>query len=288
LSAHSGQNIYKKCIKYTFNAEFLAEFQRKECTKTDQTYPYLNRYWSRCSSKFKAYTHGIYAMTSLNEYMVYVAIMLCRLFGRNDPCHFHADWVPFLEEASEGFTFNWSKILSDNLAQEVSNYRVTKSKGQPVAFYMSAYITDAVCFMTPFPLMNWTWNITFPEPIHKYHSTLWEENAKNAFYEICHFIIIPMHKMFHGCEPPRISESVSGNLKEISDWFVDENFSYIRVYGCSIPPSRTSEIPPRQIGIEGGSTSNSERWYWNRAKSSSEEILVNLPCVCREIFITKP
>jgi hypothetical protein len=70
--------------------------------------------------------------------MVYVDIMLHSLFRRKDPYHFHADWVPFLEEASEGFTFNWSKIVSDSLGQEVSNYRVAKSKGQPVAFYMSA------------------------------------------------------------------------------------------------------------------------------------------------------
>jgi hypothetical protein len=62
--------------------------------------------------------------------------------------------VPFLEEASEGFTFNWSKILSDNLAQDVSKYRVAKCKGQLVAFYMSAYIMDAIFFMTPFPFMN--------------------------------------------------------------------------------------------------------------------------------------
>jgi hypothetical protein len=66
--------------KYTFNAEFLAEFQRKECTEADRTYPDLIREWWRCPTKFRADTHGVYAMTSLNEYMVYVAIMLCRLF----------------------------------------------------------------------------------------------------------------------------------------------------------------------------------------------------------------
>jgi hypothetical protein len=91
---------------------------------------------------------------------------------------------------------------------------------------------DVICFVTPFPLMNWSWNTTCPEPIHEYHSTLWEENAKDVFYEICHFVIIPMHNMFYGCEPPRISEAVSGNLKAIADWFIDENFSYVRVYGC--------------------------------------------------------
>jgi hypothetical protein len=84
--------------------------------------------------------------------------------------------------------------------------------------------------------MNWSWNITCPEPIHEYHSALWEENTKDAFYEICHFVIIPMHKIFYGCEPPRIPEEVLENIKVITDWFVEENFSYIRVYGCSIPP----------------------------------------------------
>ena len=92
--------------KHTFNAEFLAEFQKKKCIEADWTYPDMIREWARCPAKFRDDAHGIYATTSLNEYMVYVAIMLCRLFERNDPCHFHADWVTFLEEASEIYAFN--------------------------------------------------------------------------------------------------------------------------------------------------------------------------------------
>jgi hypothetical protein len=92
--------------KHTFNAEFLAEFQRKECIEAGQTYPDMIKGWARSEAKFRADSHGIYATASLNEYMVYVAMMLCRLFGRKDPCHFHADWVPFLEEVSEGNSFN--------------------------------------------------------------------------------------------------------------------------------------------------------------------------------------
>jgi hypothetical protein len=86
--------------KYIYNAKFLAKFQRKECTEADRTYPDLIRGWWRCPSKFRVDNHGVYSTTSLNEYMVYVAIMLCRLFRRKDPCHFPAGWVPFLEEAS--------------------------------------------------------------------------------------------------------------------------------------------------------------------------------------------
>jgi hypothetical protein len=115
--------------KHTFNAEFLAEFQRKECIEADQTYPNMIRGWARSDENFRADTHGIYATASLNEYMVYIAMMLCRLFGRKDPYHFHADWVPFLEEVSEGNSFNWHKILSDNLMQQILNYKAAKSKG---------------------------------------------------------------------------------------------------------------------------------------------------------------
>jgi hypothetical protein len=207
------------------------------------------RGWARSQAKFRADSHGIYAMSSLNEYMVYVVIMLCRLFGRKDPCHFHADWVPFLEEALEGNGFNWHKILSDNLTQEILNYKATKSKGQPTTFYMSSYIMDAICFVIPFSLMNWSWSISYPEPIHKYHSALWEENAKDAFYEVFHFIIIPMYIMFFICEPPLISDAITEILKAVADWFIEEIFSYIRVYGCSIPPLA---LPKFLLILRGG------------------------------------
>jgi hypothetical protein len=106
---------------------------------------------------------------------------------------------------------------------------------------------DAICFMTPFPLMNWSWNITYLEPIHEYHSELWEENAKKSFYEICHFVVIPMHKMFFGYDPPRISETVSKNLKPIADWFIEEIFSYIKIYGFSIPPHALPKFLPDRL-----------------------------------------
>jgi hypothetical protein len=92
--------------KYVYNADFIAEFQRKECMEADQTYPDIIKGWSRNPPKFRADSHGIYATASLNEYMIYVAMMLCRLFGKKSPSHFPAEWVPLLGEASEGNTFN--------------------------------------------------------------------------------------------------------------------------------------------------------------------------------------
>jgi hypothetical protein len=233
--------------KYIYNVEFVAKFKRKECTEADQTYPDIIRDWWGVPSKFRADTHGKYATDSLNEYMVYVAMMLCRLFKKKSPTHFPAAWVPLLHEADEGFSFNWDKILSDNLSKEVTEYQNTKSKVQTVAFYMSSYIMDAICFMTPFPLMNWSWNPTFNKLIHEYYSKLWEENAKDSFYKICHFVMIPVHQMLYGYEPPCISESIMENLKAVVDWFIEENFSYIRVFRCSIPPHTLPKSLPDRL-----------------------------------------
>ena len=80
---------------------------------------------------------------------------------------------------------------------------------------------DAICFKTPFPLMNWRWTPTVTEPIHLYHSKLWEENKKDYFYEICHNVVIPIHEIIYGFPPPRISKQIIGNLGAIANWYIE-------------------------------------------------------------------
>jgi hypothetical protein len=77
--------------------------------------------------------------------------------------------------------------------------------------------------------------------------SLWEENVKDSFYEICHFVVIPVHQMLYGCAPPHISESIIGNLKAIVDWFIEESFSYVRVFRCSIPPHALLKFLPDRL-----------------------------------------
>ena len=122
-----------------------------------------------------------------------------------------------MHEVAEGFTFNWDKMMSDNLTKEITEYKMEKSKGQPAPFYMSAYVMDSIYFMNPFPLMNWSWNPTSAEPIHFYHSKLWEEKSKDFFYEIFHNVVIPVHQTLYGRPPPRISDQIMGNLKQVAD-----------------------------------------------------------------------
>ena len=132
-------------------------------------------------------------------------MILCRLFGRKIPTHFLVEWVSIMHEVAEGFTFDWAKILPDNLTKEIVEYQMEKSKFQPTSFYMFAYVMDSICYMSPFPLINWSWNPTCTKPIHFYHSKLWEEKVKDFFYEICHDVVIPVHQTLYGYTPPRIS-----------------------------------------------------------------------------------
>jgi hypothetical protein len=167
--------------------------------------------------------------------MIYVSMLLCIIFGRKDSAHFLLAWVPIMHEVEKGLSFNWAKMLSDNMAKEIKEYQSMKAKGKPAPFYMSAYIMDAICFMTPFPLMSWSWIPTNTEPIHLYHSKLWEDKAQDLFYEICHYIVVPMHIALYGFPPPRISNKIMANLGKIEDWYIEETVSYIRFFGCPVP-----------------------------------------------------
>ena len=100
---------------------------------------------------------------------------------------------------------------------------------------MSAYIMDAVYFLKPFPLMSWSWTPSEVEPIHVYHSKLWEDKASDFVYEIFNLVMVSLHVTIFGHPPPRISDSIMVNLSSIADWYVEAEFSYLRVFGASIP-----------------------------------------------------
>ena len=162
--------------------------------------------------------------------------MTCHLFGREDTLHFYIAWVPLMFRVAEGFSFNWAKMLSDSLANRVIEYREQKASGKLSSFFMSAYIMDAVCSMTPFPLMNWAWNPVQEKPVHEYHDKLWEIKAGKFTYEIFNWVMVPLHIAIFGYPPPRVSDSIAIGLSGIADWYVEAEFSYFRVFGAFVPP----------------------------------------------------
>ena len=56
-----------------------------------------------------------------------------------------------------------------------------------------------------------------------------------------------MHIALYGCPPPRISDKIMTNLGKIADWYIEERFSYIGVFGCSIPPHALPKFLPDQL-----------------------------------------
>jgi hypothetical protein len=238
--------MYKLSLafKHSYNTSFLKDFNKEECPKGVKSYPKLIKYWWACPHKFREDTHGIYTTTSLDSHMMYVAMMLYRLFGMENSSQFLVSWVPIMHEVAEGFSFNWDKILSDSLVKEITEYQTLKSKGQPAPFYMSAYLMDVVFFMTPFHFMVWRWTQTNVEPIHIYHSKLWEDRVKDFFYEISNYVIVPMHISIYGCPPPKISEKIVTNLGKIVDCYIEEHFSYVSALGCSVSPHALQNFLP--------------------------------------------
>jgi hypothetical protein len=55
-------------------------------------------------------------------------------------------------------------------------------------------------------------------------------------YEIFNWVMVPLHVTIFGHLPPRISDIIVKNLSSITDWYVEAEFSYFRVFGASVPP----------------------------------------------------
>jgi hypothetical protein len=45
-----------------------------------------------------------------------------------------------------------------------------------------------------------------------------------------------MHIAIFGHTPPRILDTVVANLDKVVDWYIEEHFSYIKVFSCLVPP----------------------------------------------------
>jgi hypothetical protein len=124
----------------------------------------LIRDWWHDPSAFKIISDKIYPIQRLKKPPMLVSIMLCRLYGEKDSLKFKLGWVPLIHHILKGKIFNWAHILSANIQQEVK-----KSQEAPLRifprFFMSGYLIDAVCAVTPFPLLSWNWSLSQdPDP----------------------------------------------------------------------------------------------------------------------------
>jgi hypothetical protein len=234
---------------FTYNAKFLDGFKQKECEQYMKSLSYLIKDWVSHLVKFRADSNGIYSISSLEPQFKYVAMMTCRLYGREDTTNFFLQWVPLIYSVAEGSSFDLAKILSDSLTSQITEYRMQKESRKAASFFMSSYLMDAVCSMTPFPLMNWSFAPSDVEPVHVYHSNLWEDKDLDFVYEIFNWVMVPMHVSIFGNPPPKISDSITENLSRVADWYMEKEFSYIRAFSASIPPHALPLLIPDSLAF---------------------------------------
>jgi hypothetical protein len=110
--------------------------------------------WCSRLEKFRADSHDIYSISSLEPQFMYISMMMCRIYGKEITTHLFLPWVPIIHTVEEGYSFDWAKILSDSLDNEITEYQTKKDKGKSTPFFMSAYIMDTIYFMMPFLLMG--------------------------------------------------------------------------------------------------------------------------------------
>lgn len=124
-------------------------------------------------------------------------------------------------------------MLSDNLASHILSFRNKHKVFENIIppFYMSSYIMDVLYFSMDFSSMGWMLTLQGPTPIHVYHNILWDSKYHQHFYQICHEIILPTYQAIFDTKAPRMSQEVESDLLQVGNWFGEESFAYIRVYG---------------------------------------------------------
>jgi len=102
----------------TYNKQFMEKFAKEnECLAE------FIKDWSRRDEPLKKDKHGMYSIGSLTSPYCFAAAMICRLFGKPDINKFSPEWLPLLNAAVNATIVDWAKILSDNLATTILNYR---------------------------------------------------------------------------------------------------------------------------------------------------------------------
>ena len=158
-----------------------------------------------------------------------------------------------MEATINSYVMDWANILSDKLAKTILEFRSNSRKTTKTIppFYYSSYIMDNLFFNSEYLILRWRWNPTDPMPIHIYHQILWKGHYKDHLYKICNGFMLPIYYAIFDKPAPRISEEAGINLTAVGNWFGEDRFTYIRLFG-SLPKPHVLPlyVPNKQLARE--------------------------------------
>jgi len=95
---------------------------------------------------------------------------------------------------------------------------------------------DTICFNFDYPILSWKWTPQDPTTIHIYHKELRKTHYKNHLYRIYHVFVLPVHYAIFNKSAPQLSDEATVDLTSIGNWFGEENFTHIRLFGSTTAP----------------------------------------------------
>ena len=167
--------------------------------------------------------------------------MLCRLYGLPNCYVFKSKWAPVAHHVlATDDSFPSESMLALELKISIQDYQKATARKKP-NFFFSAFIYDILCAEFEYPNLEWKWSFSAPlVPI--YYSELWDTNYAPRFYDICQHFLGTIYFSIFKKEAPAFSPEATGLIGTMGDWYVGDNFSYMRIWG-----SNTVHVLPRIV-----------------------------------------
>jgi hypothetical protein len=178
---------------------------------------------------------------------------LCCFLG-----YFSDEWVDepilgflsiFSAEEKVAIQFDYNGFLAENLHEQLSNFPTEGMfrYSSILAYMFMFYQTDKFSF-----LMQKMDQDGKPQAVTLWTSLLRRNSTEFSFKQFIELFYHPVVSMLSGRPEPRINEEIQrvlhlSDLAKTGDWFLYQNHTEIRVYGCELAPYKLPKYFPVRI-----------------------------------------
>jgi hypothetical protein len=144
----------------------------------------------------------------------------------------------FSPEEKVSIQFNYISFLAENLHEQLSNFPTEGmfQYSSILAYMFMFYQINKFSF-----LMSKMDQDGKPQAVTLWTSLLRRNSTEFSFKQFIELFYHPVVSILNGRPEPRISEQIQrflhlSNLAKTGDWFLYQNHTEIRVYGCELAP----------------------------------------------------